>query len=153
MKTNRSLLIILIVFICFCLLLISIGYLYFASQPPNRLSDSGYYIRLTKVYYYPGFGLSEPFEIEGAHIRSFEIVDVDELEQFAKDKNHVYFQGAIIPEADPQTFYMLNSFDRCAADANHAYHRENIIPNFDPNTIPPNATVTSCSPDEIIFTP
>lgn len=91
-----------------------------------------------------------PFEIQGADIASFEILD--ELQQYAKDKNHVYFQGVIIPEADTQTFSVLNENYNCAVDANHAYQRDNIIPNFDPNIIPANATVTYCSPDEILFT-
>ncbi|MBL8089444.1 MAG: DKNYY domain-containing protein [Anaerolineales bacterium] len=152
MKTNRTLIISITIFLCLiCLLISGIGYFYLANQPPNRLSDSGYYIRITKVYYYPGFGLSEPFEIANAHVSTFEILD--ETHQYAKDINHVYFQGVIIPDADSQTFYMLSDIHRCAADENHVYYWENIIPNFDPNTIPPNATVTYCSPDEVLFTP
>lgn len=152
MESKKTLTITIIIFLCLiCLIIGGIGYFYFANQPPNRLSDSGYYIRITKVYYYHGFGLSEPFEIQGADIASFEILD--ELEQYAKDKNHVYFQGVIIPEADTQTFSVLNENYNCAVDANHAYQRDNIIPNFDPTTIPTNVTVTYCSPDEILFTP
>lgn len=152
MKTNRTLIISIIIFLCLiCLLISGIGYFYFANQPPNRLSDSGYYIRITKVYYYPGFGLSEPFEITDAHVSTFEILD--ELAQYARDENHVYFQGLIIPEADSQTFSVLNENYNCAVDVNHAYQRGSIIPNFDPITIPINATVTYCSPDEILFTP
>jgi hypothetical protein len=152
MKTNRTLIISIIIFLCLiCLIIGGIGYFYLANQPPTRLSDSGYYIRITKVYYYPGFGISGPFEIEGAHVSTFEFLD--EFDHFAKDKNHVYYHGVIIPAAEPQTFYILSAIHRCAADANHAYYWENIIPNFNPNTIPPNATVTYCSPDEVIFTP
>lgn len=150
MKTNRPLIISIIIFLCLiCLLISGIGYFYFANQPPNRLSDSGYYIRITKVYYYPGFGLSEPFEIAGADKASFEIINT----QYAKDINHVYFQGVMIPDADSETFSVLNENYNCAVDANHAYQRDTIIPNFDPTTIPTNATVTYCSPDEILFTP
>lgn len=105
MKANRTLIISIIIFFCLiCLVIGGIGYFYFANQPPNRLSDSGYYIRITKVYYYSGFGLSEPFEIVGADKASFEIINT----QYAKDKSKVYFQGAIIPEADSQTFSVLN---------------------------------------------
>jgi len=149
MKSNRTLITIIIVFLCLCLVIGGIGYFYLANLPPNRLSDSGYYIRITKVYYYPGFGLSEPFEIEGADRTTFEII----TDQYAKDKSQVYFNGIAIPKAAPQTFRVLNEIKNCAVDANHAYQRDNLIPNFDPNTIPPNATVTYCSPDEIIFTP
>ena len=151
MKSNRMPLIIGILFVIFCCISVFVGFLYFQTRPPGRLSDSGYYVRITKVYYYPGFGLSEPFEIENAHVSTFEILD--ELGQYAKDKNHVYFQGAIIPEADPQTFSVLNENYNCAVDANHAYQRDNTIPDFNPNIIPANATVTYCSPDEILFTP
>lgn len=150
MKTNRILIISIIIFLCLvCLILGSIGYFYFANQPPNQLSDSGYYIRLTKVYYYPGFGISEPFEIQGADKNSFVIINTS----FALDASNVYFQGNPIPEADPQTFRVLNENYHCSVDVNHAYQRDNIIPNVDPKTIPSNATVTYCSPDEILFTP
>lgn len=154
MKSKRTFFIIGSIFTFLCLILLALSvfvYLYVQDQPPNRLSDSGYYIRRTRVFYYPGFGLSEPFEIEGADVNTFEILD--ELGRYAKDKRHAYFQGMIIPGADPQSFYLLNANYTCSADASHVYHRENVIPNFDPQIIPTNAIVTYCSPDEILFTP
>lgn len=152
MKSKQTPVIVGIIFICLCLIplmVAGVGYLYMGDQPPNRLEDSGYYIRRTKVYYYPGFGLSEPFEIQGADKNSFIVVD----ESYAYDKSYVYFDGFPIPEADSKTFRVLNENYYCSADANHAYQRDNIIPNFDPNSIPANATVTYCSPDEILFAP
>src|SRR5688572_17058880 len=117
---------IVFVFLCLiCLVVGSVGYFYAANQPPNRLSDSGYYIRITKVYYYPGFGLSEPFEIEEADISTFEILD--DYRGYAKDKNYVYLDGIPIPGADPATFELLE--DPYSRDKSHVYLQDMILSN------------------------
>lgn len=116
MKTNRTLIISIVIFFCLiCLLISGIGYFYFANQPPSSLSNnSGYYIRGSKVYYLAGFP-SESFEIESANASTFKIIDT----QYAFDDARVYFNGSSISDADPSTFEVLDSpFSR---DAKHVY--------------------------------
>jgi|GEM_PF-1440835 hypothetical protein len=126
MKTNRTLIISIIIFLCLiCFIIGGIGYFYFANLPPTALADSGYYIRITKVYYHPGFGLSSPFEIKDVHMSTFEILDDDR--GYAKDKNRVYLDGLPIPEADPATFEILE--DRYWRDKNYVYLNERIFSN------------------------
>lgn len=104
-------------FLCLiCVVIGGTGYFYFANLPPSVMEDSGYYIRLTKVYYKGGFP-SSAFEIEGADVSTFEILD--ESQQYAIDKNHVYFNGFIIPDGDPTTFEVLESY--YSRDKNHVY--------------------------------
>src|SRR5690606_32551325 len=112
-------------FICLvCLIVIVIGYFYVANLPPNPLSDSGYYVRLTKVYYHPAFPASA-FEIEEADIRTFEILD--DSQGYAKDRNHVYLNGNVIPEANPATFELLE--EQYTRDQNYVYLNERIFSN------------------------
>ncbi len=106
-----------VIFLCLCLLLTAagIGYLYFSDQPPGSLSNSGYYVRRTKVFYHPGFGLSAPFEVVDADHDSFVILDGS----YAMDEFHVFYGGSPIPDADPSTFELLASpFSR---DTRHVY--------------------------------
>ena len=117
MKSKRIYIIFGAIFLCLCLLLTTagIGYFYFSNQPPSQLSNSGYYVRRTKIYYHPGFGLSAPFEIVNADRDSFVILDG----RYALDESHVFYGGYPIPDADPSTFELLASpFSR---DASHVY--------------------------------
>lgn len=79
-------------------------------------NDSGYYIRGSKVYYLGGFP-STAFEVEGADVRSFEILDDEQA--YARDERQVYFNGNVIQAADPSTFEVLESW--FSRDINHVY--------------------------------
>lgn len=125
MKSKSTPLIIGILFVLLCCLLIALGAFFFQTRPPGVLSDSGYYVRLIRVYYYPGFGLSEAFVIQGADPFSFQIID----SVYAKDKTHVYYSGVQIPDVDPATFELLDS--TYARDARHVYLNGQIF-NDDP---------------------
>ncbi|MBK7320298.1 DKNYY domain-containing protein [Candidatus Villigracilis affinis] len=115
-NTKRTYLIAAAVFLCLCpLVAAGIGYLYFSDMPPGSLSDSGYYVRRTKVYFHPGFGLASPFEITGADHDSFVILD----QSYALDASHVYIDGSQIPDADPSTFELLQH--PFARDSRHVY--------------------------------
>lgn len=112
-------------FICLiCLVLGGIGYFYFANLPPSVMGDSGYYIRLTKIYYKGGFP-SAPFELEEADKQTFEILD--NYRGYAKDKNYVYLDGIPIPVADSTTFELLE--DPYSRDKNHVYVSSSIHSN------------------------
>lgn len=124
MKSRQTPLIVGIIFICLCLIPLTVagvGYLYMGDQPPSRLEDSGYYIRRTKVYYYPGFGLSEPFEIEDADVDSFEVID----ENYARDVSRVYHDGIPVSDSDPATFEIVDHY--FARDSRHVYLYGNIF--------------------------
>lgn len=123
MKSKPARLIFGILFLCLCVGLAGGGFAYLALQdrPPSRLSDSGYHLRRTKVFYHPGFGLSSPFEISGADRASFEILD----HSYARDNSQVYLDGLPIPEADPATFELLES--PFALDARHVYVNRDIF--------------------------
>lgn len=123
MKSKWTPLIIGILFMFFCCIPLVIGAFFFQTRPPGALSDSGYYVRLTKVYYYPGFGLSQAFVIQGADPFSFETID----STYAKDKAHVYYDGVQVPDADPATFELLDS--TYARDSRHVYLNGQIFSN------------------------
>lgn len=97
-------------------------YLTIENTPPNPwTAESGYHVRGSKVYYYPGFGISDPFEIRDAHAGSFVVID----SSYALDRSHVYVDGMIIPEADPATFEVFDfTFTR---DADHVFLRERVF--------------------------
>ena len=46
--------------------------------------------------------------IENVDLESFAIPHPELIENLAMDKNHVFFKGEIIPEADPKTFKILD---------------------------------------------
>ena len=123
MKSKSTPLIIGILFVLFCCIPLVVGAFFFQTRPPGALSDSGYYVRLTKVYYYPGFGLSQAFVIKGADPFSFEIID----STYAKDKAHVYYNGVQIPDSDPATFELLDF--TYARDTRHVYLNGQIFNN------------------------
>jgi hypothetical protein len=112
-----------VVFLCLGVVLAGGVFAYLALQdrPPSRLSDSGYHLRRSKVFFYPGFGLSSPFEIIGADRASFEVLD----HSYARDDSRVYLDGVAIPAADPSTFKLLSP--PFALDARHVYVNHNIF--------------------------
>lgn len=118
MTSNRWLIVVSAILACLCLgsaAVLGAGYFYLQDEPPNPLSDSGYYIGRTKVYYHPGFGLDSPFAIPDADVASFKILD----NAYAHDATRVYLNGQPIPAADPATFEILSY--PYARDAHHIY--------------------------------
>ncbi len=75
--------------------------------------------------------------IEKADINSFEPLS----DFFAKDKNHVYWRGFVIPQADPKTVELIkdentnNWSKRYIKDKNHVFYETNIVKGADPKTI------------------
>jgi hypothetical protein len=118
MKDKRWLNVLLIVFIAICGLCAvtgGAGYIYIRNQPPHTaVNDAGYYVRGRTVYYLGGFP-STAFEVEGAHVRTFQIID----SQYAKDDSQVYFNGLVIPDSDPATFEVMGLW--FSRDARHVY--------------------------------
>jgi hypothetical protein len=112
-----------VLFLCLGVVLAGGVFAYLALQdrPPSRLSDSGYHLRRTKVFFYPGFGFSSPFEIIGVDRASFEVLD----HSYARDDSRVYLDGVAIPEADPSTFKLLSP--PFALDARHVYVNRDIF--------------------------
>jgi hypothetical protein len=119
LKSNRSIVFLGIILFCVCLFFagIALVYFYFRNQPPSTVTNnSGYYIRGSKVYYLGGFP-STAFELEGADVRTFEILDDSQV--YARDQGQVYFNGHVIPDADPATFELLDS--PYSKDSRHVY--------------------------------
>jgi hypothetical protein len=123
MNSKAARVLLSLVFICLGFVLAAgvFAYLVLQDRAPSRLSDSGYHLRRTKVFFHPGFGLSSPFEISGADRASFEILD----HSYARDASMVYFDGVPIPEADPSTFQLLSP--PFALDARHVYVNRDIF--------------------------
>ncbi len=64
--------------------------------------------------------------IENFDYKTFKVLG----SQYAKDKNHAYFQAKVIPEADPATFHVPYQIDRYSAqDKNHHYFEGKIKDN------------------------
>lgn len=121
MKSNRTLIILGLVFLSFCLALLVVGYIFLQNRPPSSLSERGYYVRGSTLYFHSGFGFAEPFEINGADFDSFKILD----EAYALDTFRVYYNGGPISDADPSTFEILESnFSR---DARHVYRSGDVF--------------------------
>lgn len=123
MKSKPARVIFILIFLCLGVVLASGAFAYLAVQdrPPSRLSDSGYHLRRTKVFFHPGFGLSSPFEISGADRASFEVLD----HSYARDDSRVYLDGVVISSADPSTFTLLSP--PFALDARHVYVNRDIF--------------------------
>jgi hypothetical protein len=115
MKSSRSFIVLIVFFVCLCLAFLTVAIIYFRNQPPSSLSNSGYYVRGSTIYYHPGFGIGEPFKLPDVDRTSFVVLD----ERYAKDVTRVFYNGSPIPGADSATFELLASpFSR---DANHIY--------------------------------
>ena len=70
--------------------------------------------------------------IPGADPASFEVLQCD---QFAKDRQHVYYEGKIIKQARPSTIQMIgDKKSNYLADDQHVFFRTEIIINADPST-------------------
>ena len=108
--------------------------------------ELGYVLCNNKIYYtYEPFGkyASGPvsIEIKGVDTETFEDVKF----KYARDKNNVYFEGKIIPNADPETFetiglgsYKLDEYSSTdvsySKDKNSVYYLYEIVDGADPET-------------------
>lgn len=89
------------------------------------------------VYYFNGVDESEV--IEGADPATFAPLTTASPSYgsysglpeslWSKDAHHVYFSGSVLPNADPDTFVVLNG--RYGKDVTHAYIMDAILPNVD----------------------
>lgn len=91
--------------------------LYLVTEPTN--TTGGYRITNEAVYFF-----DEPlYEVD---IRSFEPLPYD----YASDKNFVYYDGRVVPGADPKTFTVLGAI--MAKDATAVYVYDRAEPLLDP---------------------
>ncbi len=74
------------------------------SNKPGIKSPKGYQTYDGIIYYSYGYP-NMPFVIEGADATSFKSLDT--VNAYAKDKQHVYFAGKVIKNADPVSFEFL----------------------------------------------
>jgi len=77
-------------------------------------------------YYYKG----APLHI--TDIRSFEVIELDDIRMWAKDSQTVYFDSLHVKDANPATFRILDFLE--GKDDRHVFYREEILPDADPNT-------------------
>lgn len=80
-------------------------------------------------------------QVVNADVETFEVPNPSEIDNVAKDKNHVYFRDQIVPEADAESFHFLQAcFDAdyyrerdhtyYAKDKNVAYYVDTIAKAF-----------------------
>jgi hypothetical protein len=97
----------------FVLLLSSCG-----DGKPGAFSKSGYHVD-GKIVWYLESWTSQPFEIAGVDVTTFEHPIPKGEAAYARDKNHVYLRGQALPGVDAATFEILD--DRYSRDASHVY--------------------------------
>lgn len=107
----------------------------------------GYRVESGEVVHYAGFPANRSV-IKAADAESFTAINDD----YGNDKNHAFYLGKPIPNADPATFtYLAGSYSK---DSKNGYSRDQLIstdgPNFDivPN---PNETPTNVSAEGIAY--
>ncbi|TXI92372.1 MAG: hypothetical protein E6Q34_06565 [Burkholderiaceae bacterium] len=102
-------------------------------QAPSYAKDS------KQVYY--DVSLEDNPIIEGADPATFTLFSEGQYNLptgYAKDKNHVFYQTKLIPEADPDTFVFLDDgYPPSAKDKNHVYQGEEVVAGVDPATFTP----------------
>ena len=90
-----------------------------AFEAYRSFTTGGYQVGWRKVDYYQkgsGYTLGFSWEVEGADALSFKVLE----NGYAKDKNHAYFDGYVIPQSDGKTFKVIRS--PYAADQNHVFY-------------------------------
>lgn len=108
--------------IALCLLAVAIPLACSRTGPPNSLFESaGYHVRDGTVYYLNAFP-GRAFGIEDADAATFTALDAT----YARDKSHVYVNGAVLPDADAASFELLDR-PGLAKDRNHIYQRDRAI--------------------------
>jgi hypothetical protein len=100
---------------------------------------AGYGRDTNQVYYFDQAMPADP--------PAFEILE----NPYSRDSRSVFWMEHVIPDANPQTFHVLNADFECSADSEHAYYQDQLISGFDPATIPVDAYVTNCTDTGIFF--
>jgi DKNYY family protein len=91
-------------------------------RPPNVLFDAaGYHISGDTVYYLKAFP-GKAFKIDGADAATFEAFD----STFARDHTNVYIDGVRLPDADADSFTLLNR-PGFARDSTHVFQRDRVF--------------------------
>ena len=111
----------LAIIICF---LGSVGYAAEFSYPPDRKAlealkefKSGYHPHENgEMYFRTPTSLADEYKVEGVDLQTFEILA---NEDYAKDKNNVYFYGRKLEGADSESFEIL--VDRFSRDKKNIY--------------------------------
>lgn len=101
----------------------------------NKINDVGIYAMDDQQgYYFSSIGITY---IKGIDAASFTPLN----HVYAKDKNHVYFKGKIIQEADAENFQILDASwghrtnrQHYAKDLQNVYVRGKVLPKADPKT-------------------
>lgn len=100
------------------------------------IETTGYFIKESQVYHF-----AKP--IQGADADSFEwqTIENNDSEYYAKDQNHIYYQGHVVKDADPQQFRPLKDRDRpdkstgYFRDSQHVYFRGKVLSGLTPETV------------------
>lgn len=74
-----------------------------SEEPDSLFDDAGYHVRGNTAYYlnpFPG----KAFAIDGADAATFEALD----RTYARDRQHVFINGQLLPGADAATFRLLD---------------------------------------------
>jgi hypothetical protein len=106
-----------------------------------KVLSPGYARDASQVYYFDQAMAADP--------NTFEILEIP----YSRDSQNVFWMENQIPNADPQTFRILNANFECSADSQTAFYQAQPIPNFDPNTIPTDSQVTNCDINGMYFSP
>ncbi len=96
-----------------------------------KILDENYIIDKNNAYYYNSLNINEPIIIlDSVDLKTFKILW---WEGYAKDKNHVYFDGNRINNANSDTFETLKVLGY-SKDKNNYYYHGIILNNIDYNT-------------------
>ena len=122
----------LAIIICF---LGSVGYSAEFSYPPDRKAlealkefKSGYHPHENdEMYFRTPTSLADEYKVEGVDLQTFEILA---NEDYAKDKNNVYYYGQKVEGADSKSFTLISSKVSnlpYAKDENNVYFGNSVI--------------------------
>jgi hypothetical protein len=94
---------------------------------PGMLSKTGYHVSDDKVYYFGGFSSGSAKELAGADAKSFKSLDEQGFPEgtYAKDKQHVYFDGKVVTEANASAFVRLKKY--FSRDQHHIFYLNQIV--------------------------
>jgi hypothetical protein len=87
-----------------------------------------------KMYYsyWASAGNQVEYEVEGADLKSFKVLESLPVKIYAADKNHVYWRGRVIENADGATFRPLNR--EYSVDGKHIFNGAKVLSTSDPQT-------------------
>lgn len=74
--------------------------------------------------------------VQGADAPTFKAQDL-----YGVDARHAYFEGSVIPDADPKTYDIYNAALGYSRDAFHVFDGTTTIPNANPNTYVPQGCI------------